>query len=195
MRPWYRDGFRLLTHPYSFLEESVRSGDPLPASGVFLTALMITTIGWGIVGAGHFSIVSVLLNALLSLLTYPAAVLAIFGVCRLLIRENRLRSIFTVWGYSYVPTALFFIVNIVAHAIIDNPRLSQMFTAPWLSLCLWFVICLMFLWKVLLLAITLRLGGNLDFGRIVMALILLALICGVYWAAVMSFGWVKIPFI
>jgi len=49
--------------------------------------------------------------------------------------------------------------------------------------------------KILLLAITLRLAGNLNITQIIKAITILALVVGFYWWGGSILGWFKVPFI
>lgn len=195
MRPWYHSAWRIISHPYEFFEEAVEQGRPAPATIVFLGALVIDyTLWWLVCRPENAASVNVLLTQLLlPLATYPLAVAFIYFICRILGPESRLQSFFSVWGYTYLPTIAFFGLMFMAYFI--DARFGPLPHHPLLIFGLWAVISLIFLWKVLLLAITLRLAGNLNFRQIFTAGLLLAGVVGIYWAIVYHFQWWKVPFI
>jgi hypothetical protein len=195
MGPWYKNAWKLISRPYVFFEEAIDQNQLFPATMVFLVSLGLTFLGWLLAGAGKDPVSQAVINWLVSLLTYPVSVLIIFLTCRLLVRENRLRAFFAVWGFSYLPTLLFFLVNISAHFLRKFPWFFKVLTHPLVVLGLWMFLCLMLLWKLLYLLITLRLAGNLNLRQICWALLFLAVVTAAYWWMTLSMGWLKVPFI
>ena len=197
MGPWYKKAWKLISHPYAFLEEAVDRGNPVPATAVFVTALIVKYLGWSLTVLGQKTIsgFQVLISLLLPLVSYPVAVLAIFLICRLQVRENRPRAFFTVWGFSYLPTLFIFLVYLLAHFALKFPLMVKLLGQPLLILVLWALVFLMFLWKLLFLTITLRLAGNLNLRQIILSLIVLGVVTGFYWWAASIMGWMRIPFI
>jgi hypothetical protein len=191
MRRWLQNAWRLIANPYAFFEEMIHRADWRPATGVFIALLLLENLGWLLVGRD----ISIWAQSLiLPLVTYPAAVLLIFLVCRLLVRENRPASFFAVWGFGYLPTFLFFSLTLLGHEL---RRLNAFTIIPnsILLFGLWTFIFLMLLWKLLFLAITLRLAGNLNLKQILLAVVMLGLIVVVYWWAGLSLGLLKVPYI
>ncbi len=184
--------WRLVTQPYAFFEEVIAENTTLPSTIAFLLALIITYSGWWLVGGSQKGILSAVAIGLLS---YPLAVCAIFFVCRIMVRETHLRSFFAVWGFSYLPTLIFFAVNIIAHALAQMPWMVNIPINPILLMGLWSFIFLMFLWKALFLAITLRLAGNLNLRQIIPAFLLLMVLVIIYWGIILKLGLSKVPFI
>lgn len=195
MRPWYQNFWRLITHPYAFFEEAINRGNHLAATMTVVITVIFTGLGWMVIIQKWTKPSVYALNFILPLVTYPLAVFILFAVCRFLVRETRLRSFFAVWGYSYLPTFIFFIANILLHYILNFSWVQNLPGKPFLLMVFWAFIFLIFLWKVLFLAITLRLAGNLNLSLISIALPLLLLIAGIYWWTLASLGWIKIPFI
>jgi hypothetical protein len=195
MWSWFRNLWRLFSHPYAFFEEGIQRNNPIPATLSFILAWLLTYSGWWLSGGREISGGPRLLEMVLSLLSYPAAVTVIYLVCHLLTRENYWRSFFAVWGFSYLPTFGFFVVNIGVHKLAKLFWPGFIFNQPVFLMVLWVFILLMLLWKFLFLAITLRLAGNLNLKQIIIAIILLALVAAFYWWAAFALGWFKIPFI
>jgi hypothetical protein len=191
MKRWLKNGWRLIANPYSFFEEMINRRTSRPATGVFIVLLILENLGWTLTIPDYSAWLG---GFLLPLVTYPAAVLCIFLICRILVRENRLSSFFSVWGFSYIPTFLFFFLTIVCHGLqrftfLTNIPNSLLFTG------LWTFIFLMFLWKLLFLAITLRLAGNLNLKQIIIAVILISCLVLAYWWVGIRFDLMKVPYI
>ncbi len=197
MRCGLKNAWGLVAHPYAFFEEAIRKGNPIPATIFFAVGFLLTYSGWWIVRGGPFltSDYRHIFSLIVPLLTYPAAVIIIFLVCRILERDIRLRSFFATWGYSYLPTLAYFLIDIMLRGLARVPWFASVLQLPVLIMVLWTLLQLMFLWKLLFLAITLRLAGNLNLGQIIAAMFILAFFIGIYWAGIFSLGWLKIPFI
>ncbi|HEX7715549.1 MAG TPA: hypothetical protein VF531_16135 [Bacillota bacterium] len=194
MQTWYRKAWRIISQPYAFFEETINCGNTKAATITFVGALLLVNLGWLAV-TRESSPAFWVCGFLLPLLSYPAAVFIIYLICRILVRETKLRSFFAVWGFSFLPTGLFFLLNIVTHILITIPGFGRFPSSPVFMLIFWTLIILIFLWKALFLAITLRLAGNLNFRQMIPAFILLGLIAGGYWWVTSGLGWLKIPFI
>lgn len=191
MRRWVQNAWRLMANPYAFFEDMINQGTWVPATGVFLTFLLFESLGWWLVGRDN-SVWFWTGSFLVPLLTYPVAVLSIYLVCHWQVRENHLSSFFAVWGFSYLPTFLFFSLSIILHGL----QWFDVFAAipNWLMLMgMWTFIFLMLLWKLLLLSITLRLAGNLNLKQIILAILILGFIVIVFWWAGLSLGLLKVP--
>lgn len=195
MQPWYKRVFLLILHPYPFFEAAIRKGTPIPALLTFGLCLSLTYMGWWMIGIGPFSFRGTFSKILLALLSYPFAVIIMFTICRIMVSESHLRSFFAVWGFSYLPTFFFFLINILTHGLAKTSWLIQILNNPLFLLALWTFFLLMFLWKILFLTITLRLAGNLNLRQIVPAFLILMLIVAIYWGITSSLGWLQVPFI
>jgi hypothetical protein len=197
MRSWYQNAWGLVSHPYAFFEEAIGKGNPFPATAFFAGVFVIIYGGWWLISGGQHlaSDSKSIVSLFLSVLTYPVSVITIFSICRLLVRDTQLRSFFAVWGFSYLPTFLFFVTDITAHGLAKFPWFANILHYRVSILILWAFLLLMFLWKLLFLAISLRLAGNLNLGQIILALVVLALAMGLYWGVTFNLGWLKIPFI
>lgn len=195
MRYLYRNALRILTHPYLFFEEAIEKNNPLPATFVFLISWLINHLGWCFISTGLLESFHLIPGILMALITYPIAVFVIYLVCRILVRETRLSSFFNIWGFSYLPTLLFSIGNIIVHLLQEFDWFIIAISNPFFQVCLWAFIFLTLLWKILLLAITLRLAGNLNLMQIIQAISILVLMVGIYWWGGLIVEWFKVPFI
>ncbi len=190
---WFKNFWQLIAHPYAFFEARIAKGNFYPALIAFISALLFNDLGWIVFngGAYNFSI----LDILWPLFTYPIAVMLIYAVCHLIVKENRCRSFFAVWGFSYLPTLLFFFSNILIHTLNHSPWWKGFLGQPVVGLIFWTFTLLMLLWKVLFLATTLRLAGNLNLLQIVIAFVILIILIAGYWMLTLTLGLGKIPFI
>lgn len=191
----YQKALRFLTHPYLFFEEAIEKSNPIPATSGFLASWLIAFLGWHSFNTGLLENFKLISGMLIALVTYPIAVILIYLVCRIFVRENRLSSFFNVWGFSYLPTLLFSIGNILVHLLQKFDWFMTAMVNPLFQICLGTFIILTFLWKVLLLAITLRLAGNLNLLQIIKAITILGLLLLFYWWGGFILGWFKVPFI
>lgn len=194
MKRWIAIIISIFSRPYAVFEERVAGGEIAAATATFVATLVLTGLSWVMV-LGWLTPAVVFLTWVLPALTYPLAALAIFMVSRLWVRENRLRSFFAVWGFSYLPTAFLFLMVNLGHLMLDYPWFQAISGARWLQLIFWMAAILMFLWKLLLLATTLRVAGNLNLAQIVGSMAILLVIAGAYWWGGMILGWLKVPFI
>jgi len=185
--------WHLIAHPYAFFEEMIARGNCFPATITFLLALLLNDLGWIIVSGGKYGFS--LPDILWPLVSYPIAALVIYGVCRLLISENRCRTFFAVWGFSYLPTLLFFLSNIFLHTLTKLSFWNRLVDQPSVILIFWAFTLLMLLWKILFLAITLRLAGNLNLSQILVVFVILITIMAGYWVLTLTLGLAKIPFV
>lgn len=195
MRYLYQNALRFLIHPYLFFEEAIEKGNPIPATSGFLISWLVAFLGWYFFSTGLLGNLNRIFGMLIALVTYPIAVILIYLVCRFFVHENRLSSFFYVWGFSYLPTLLFSIGNILVHLLQKNDWLTPIMVNPIFQICLWAFFILTFLWKLLLLAITLRLAGNLNLLQIIQAITILGLLVLFYWWGGFILGWFKVPFI
>ena len=189
---WLKNLWQLITHPYAFFEAMIARGNFFPALIAFLVALLLNDLGWIIFNGEYaFSIIDILWP----LAAYPVAVILIYTVCHLLVKENRCRSFFAVWGFSYLPTLLFFFSNILVHTLNRFSWWKEVLAQPIVGLLFWAFTLLMLLWKILFLATTLRLAGNLNLSQIVIAFVILIVLITGYWMLTLTLGLGKIPFI
>jgi small-conductance mechanosensitive channel len=194
MRRWIDTIFSILSRPYAVFEEAAGGGEIAAATATFLAALILAGLSW-VLALGWLTPVVAFTTWILPALTYPVAVAAIFAVSRLWVRENRLRSFFAVWGFSYLPTGCLFLMVNLGRFLLDLPQFNAVSGAGWIQLIVWMVAILMFLWKLLLLATTLRVAGNLNFTQIIWAMLILLVAAAGYWWGGMTLGWLKVPFI
>ncbi|RJQ08729.1 MAG: hypothetical protein C4551_04790 [Bacillota bacterium] len=133
---------------------------------------------------------------------YAGAAGVIWLVSRALGSRASFEAVLSAWAGSYLPTAVWFAGMLLAHVIVASGFESSTATDPeavpggvtFQVLFLAFSVAA-FLWKALLLYLTLRVVGRLDFRRIVAAAAILAPVAVGYWALGLELGWFKVPFI
>lgn len=195
MWQWSKTVWRVVTQPYAVFEDAVRCDAPAAATLAFLLALLLVHLGWGLSAGATKLLAGPGTGFLAGLLAYPLSVVTVFGISRIFVRENRLRSFFAVWGFGYLPTFLFCGAVILAHAAARFPWFVRLAGNPWAAWLFWAFALSLFLWKLLLAAIALRLAGNLNYAQIACALLILGLALAGYWAVASHLGWYRIPFI
>lgn len=131
---------------------------------------------------------------------YLAASALIWLVARALGSCGTFETFVTAWAGSYVPTVVWYAGLVLGHALfkpsglIDPAILGR--AGPILVQLAFLAFSLAaFLWKLLLLYLTLRVAGKLDFRRIVAAAALLAPVALGYWFLGLYFSWFQVPFI
>ncbi len=201
-------------HPLRTYEKMAHTPSPRGAL-VFLGTLAVVAgainaaLAWGAAGApggggtspAAAAAVGFGLGGLVAVFgVYLAASAVIWGVARALGSQATFKAVLTAWAGSYVPTAAWFGGLLAFHGLFDPPgavdpaSLSSAGPAIVQGLFMTFSLAA-FLWKALLLYLTLRVVGKLDFTRIAMAAVVLAPVAVGYWIIGLSLGWFKVPFI
>jgi len=132
---------------------------------------------------------------------YGAASAVIWRVARLLGSRATFQVILTAWAGSYVPTLVWFGGLALFHVLFVpsgflDPASAFGVAGPVVVQVAFLAFSLAaFLWKTLLLYLTLRVAGGLDFRRIVAAAAILAPVAIGYWVLGLHFGWFKVPLI
>ena len=132
---------------------------------------------------------------------YLGASAVIWLVGRALGSQATFEAFLTAWAGSYVPTAAWFSGLTLFHALFVpsgflDPSAVGGVAGPVVVQVVFLAFSVAaFLWKALLLYLTLRVVGGLDFRRIVAAAAILAPVAIGYWLLGLSLGWFKVPFI
>lgn len=109
-------------------------------------------------------------------------------------REVSLKSIITCWGFSLIPTLLWFFVTSMFYVILPPPRTTAPLGTLFSLLFISFSLSLL-LWKGMLYYLTLRFALKLDLSRIILvSLIFFPLLIAYSWF-LYRFGVFKVPFI
>ncbi len=167
----------------------------LATAGGLWTALAPSRLGGGLVPASAAFLVVALAMVFG---VYLAASTVIWLVMHILGGRGCFGAVLTAWAASYVPTAVWFGGLLLAHVVFapGSPfKAAASGGSGYLAFQIVFLVfsIAVFLWKALLLYLTLRVVGGLDFRRIVAAALILAPVALGYWALGLHFGWFKVP--
>jgi len=123
------------------------------------------------------------------------------GICFLLLGLSKLfngvaslRSVLMAWGYSLIPTLVWFLVTLVMYVLIPPPRTETILGRGFSLLYLTFSLSLFF-WKGLLYYLTLRFALKFDLTKIILASLLFFPLLGATSYFLYIFGIFKVPFI
>jgi hypothetical protein len=128
------------------------------------------------------------------LFTYVLVVFLILHVGKLVGARGRLQAILLCWGYTLIPTVLWFLVTSLLYVIIPPPRTQSTAGITFSVLFLSFSTVLFF-WKFMLSYLALRFGLRLDLPRIGAVIAISLPIIGLYSALMYRLGIFRIPFL
>lgn len=163
----------------------------------------------GLILAGYFALASVVKTAefrpfLLTkqfVLLLTAALLTAGLVISLLTALGRAfggsggyKEIIFGWGYTLIPTVIWFLTTSILYVLIPPPRTTSWQGLVFSFLYLLFSLTLLF-WKLTLAYLTLRFGMKLDLGKIVLIGLICVPIIGLYSMLMYRAGIFKVPFI
>jgi hypothetical protein len=119
---------------------------------------------------------------------------ALLIMAELLKQRDRKLIIFNLWAFSYIPTYIWFGVTAILFLLLPPPRteslLGQSFSIFFISFSLF-----VFLWKLLLYYLTLRIGLRMTLLEVVLASILLFPLFGIFSLASYKMGIFRVPFV
>lgn len=126
--------------------------------------------------------------------TYLLVVLGIYLVGRLFGGTDAIRAVALSWGYSLIPTLIWFIMTTFFYVVLPPPRnltiLGTLFSVVFFSASL-----MLFFWKGILYYLTLRFALRLDFLRIMGASMIIFPLGIVYALIMHDMGIFRVPFI
>lgn len=126
--------------------------------------------------------------------TYCLVVVIFWGIGRLVGVSRKLRGLAVLWGYSLIPTVIWFFVTSVLYVLLPPPRTTSIRGVIFSVLFLVFSVTL-FLWKTTIAYLSLRFGLKLDLGKILFVCTLAIPLLAVYSVGMYKLGIFKIPFI
>ena len=129
-----------------------------------------------------------------STMTYLVVVLLLWFVGKLLGSSGRLRPILLGWGYTLIPTTLWFLVTSILYVVLPPPRTQSSAGILFSVLFLVFSTALFF-WKFMLAYLTMRFGLRLDLLRIVAVTIICLPFLGLYSVLMYRWGIFRVPFL
>lgn len=129
-----------------------------------------------------------------SALTYLTVVFLLWEIGKLVGGKGTLRAVLLGWGYTLVPTTLWFLMTSLLYVLLPPPRTNSPAGTLFSVLFLLFSTALFF-WKFMLAYLTLRFGLRLDLGRIaIVTLICLPLLIA-YSMLMYRWGIFRVPFL
>ncbi len=126
--------------------------------------------------------------------TYCLVVILFWGAGRMLGATGKLKGLAVLWGYSLVPTVLWFFVTSLLYVLLPPPRSPSIQGILFSVFFLVFSVTL-FLWKATITYLSLRFGLKVDLGKILIVLALSLPVLGGYSYGMYRLGIFKIPFI
>lgn len=130
----------------------------------------------------------------LSLAAYLGICGFLWGVGRVFKKSPELRAILLSWGYSLVPTLLWFFTTSLFYVVLPPPRYEtwpgRMFSILYLAFSL-----SLFLWKGMLYYLTLRFTLKLDLQRIIVVSCVFFPLLLVYSWGMYQLGIFRVPFV
>ncbi len=126
--------------------------------------------------------------------TYGVTVSLLWCVAKIMKGKGTFRSLALAWGYTLVPTLLWFLITSLLYVLFPPPRtgrpLGILFSALYLSFS-----TVLFFWKAMLTYLTLRFGMRLDLFRIIAVCGIVGSVMVFYSLGMYHLGIFKIPFI
>lgn len=126
--------------------------------------------------------------------TYCLVVAIFWGIGKLIGANGKLKGLAVLWGYSLIPTVIWFFVTSVLYVLLPPPRTTSIRGVIFSVLFLVFSITL-FLWKTTIAYLSLRFGLRLGLGKILVVLVGALPILGLYSYGMYRVGIFKIPFL
>lgn len=118
----------------------------------------------------------------------------ILGVGRALGKSATFERIGILWAYTLVPTVVWFLCTSLLYVLIPPPRTTQ-FTGVSLSIVYLVLSAMIFWWKLTLTYLTLRFGLKLDFGKILIVVLVSVPVLLLWSYLLYILGIYKVPFL
>jgi hypothetical protein len=128
------------------------------------------------------------------LLTYGIAVALFWTAGKLVGSTGKFAGLASSWGYTLIPTILWFFMTAVLYFILPPPRTTS-FQGILFSILYLVVSATLFFWKVTLGYLALRFGLKLDLKRILVVVAISAPILGLWSYGLYRLGIMKVPFL
>jgi hypothetical protein len=128
------------------------------------------------------------------LLTYVLAVSLFWAAGRWMGARGTWEGLFVGWGYTLIPTLVWFWVTSLLYVLIPPPRTTSVQGMVFSGLYLLFCATLLF-WKIILSYLALRFGLKLDLAKIMLVSAIVLPILGAYSIVMYRLGVFRIPFI
>ena len=129
-----------------------------------------------------------------SLYTYFFVIVLFWGMGRLVGSKAPLKGLAVLWGYSLIPTTLWFLVTLLLSVVLPPPRTTSPLGILFSVVFLIFSMTMLF-WKGTMTYLSLRFGLRLQLWQILVVLGVTFPILAVYSVAMYRLGIFRIPFI
>ena len=187
----------IITRPYETCRHIVDRGTP--AELVYIAALLVI----------YFSIASMVkisafrpflltrqfvLLAVATGLTYCVTVAAFWIGSRIMHATGTLKGFAIIWGYSLVPTLVWFVVTSILYIVLPPPRTTSIEGVIFSLLFLVFTATL-FLWKATIVYLAVRFGFRLALGKVILLYVIVTPFVGAYSYGMYRLGIFRVPFL
>ncbi|MBI5449643.1 hypothetical protein HY948_05010 [Candidatus Gottesmanbacteria bacterium] len=126
--------------------------------------------------------------------TYLGVVGILWAVGRKLGGKGTFTGIMVGWGYTLVPTLVWFFITSLLYVVLPPPRSTSTPGVIFSIVYLIFSVTL-FWWKLILAYLTLRFGLRLDLQRIILVALVAVPIVSIYSVAMYWLGIFRVPFL
>lgn len=195
---WFLRSFiGLITRPYETCRTIVeRAGVSELVYIAFLLALYFATSSIVKVAAFRPFLLTrqFIVLAAATALTYILAVSLFWTAGKLVGAEGKLKGLAVSWGYSLIPTLVWFFATSLLYVILPPPRTTS-FAGMLFSILFLIFSATLFFWKATLAYLTLRFGLRLDLGKILIVFAITIPILGLYSVGMYRLGIFRIPFL
>lgn len=125
---------------------------------------------------------------------YVVAVGALLMASRMIHVKVRLPSLALAWGYTLLPTVMWFFMTSLLYVILPPPRTTS---AMGVMFSVLFLICSATLlwWKIMLAYLTIRFTMKIDFSRILIVSMIVIPLITIYSILMYQWGIFKVPFV
>jgi len=192
-----RNCIGIVLHPYEAYRRIVREGSLYEL--IYITSLLIFYFALAsvvkVAAFRPFLLTRqfiVLVSAVVA--TYCVVICLLWLVGQKMGGKGTLRGVAIAWGYTLVPTVLWFFVTSLLYVVLPPPRTTSLAGIALSALFLAFSATL-FLWKLMLGYLALRFGLKLDLARILVVVAVVGPVVGIYSYGMYQLGIFKVPFV
>ena len=129
-----------------------------------------------------------------TLVTYIITVSLFWSAGKLVGAQGKLKGFALAWGYSLIPTVLWFLATSILYVVLPPPRTTS---AQGVLFSIVFLVfsATLFFWKATIAYLALRFGLRLGLGKILVVLAISLPILALYSVGMYRLGIFRIPFI
>ncbi|MBI5614575.1 YIP1 family protein [Candidatus Gottesmanbacteria bacterium] len=194
---WASSVFGSIVHPYEAMRSVVKRSKLLELVPLFCLVLLYVALA-SIVKIQEFR-PFFLTGQFLTLVfwigvSYGLSVLLLWFVGKNLGGKGTVRSLLVSWGYTLVPTLVWFLVTSILYVVLPPPRTNGVLGIGFSFVYLCFSAAV-FLWKGTLVYLSLRFGMRLTLPKILLVLAVFLPLALVYSVFMYRFGIFRVPFL